>query len=46
MKNKQLTQNDQAINNEKELVKIGFQMRTHIEKSISPQFSFITARGE
>ena len=37
-KKTQLTQNDEAINNEKKLVKICFQMRTHVEKSISHNF--------
>ena len=42
----QFTQNDEAINNEKKLVKIGFQVRTHIEKSVFAQFSFLAASGE
>ena len=46
MKKTRLTQDDEAINNEKKLVKIGFQVRTHIEKSISAQFSFIPTSGE
>ena len=45
-KNPQLSQNDEAIKNGKKLVKTGFQMRTHVEESISPQFSFIAASGE
>ena len=42
----QLTQNDEAINNEKKIVKINFQVRAHVEKSISAQFSFIAASEE